>query len=109
MDKTIRKNVSGFTNNSEVPDQPAFVSDRWQPDWPDYTITIAWPQTPPDLLSIPANQLKQLMLQARAYDPRAIEIFTTLKTTIQKPTLANQLSQYIFMVMQSLSLPKKQT
>ena len=84
MDKTIRKNVSGFTNNSEVPDQPAFVSNRWQPDWPDYTITIAWPQTPPDLLSIPANQLKQLMLQARTYDPRAIEIFTTLAMPIAK-------------------------
>ena len=84
MDKTISKNVSGFTNNSEVPDQPAFVSNRWQPDWPDYTITIAWPQTPPDLLSIPANQLKQLMLQARAYDPRAIEIFTTLAMPIAK-------------------------
>ena len=84
MDKTISKNVSGFTNHSAVPDQPAFVSNRWQPDWPDYTITIAWPQTPPDLLSIPANQLKQLMLQARAYDPRAIEIFTTLAMPIAK-------------------------
>ena len=84
MDKTIRKNVSGFTNNSEASSQPAFDSNRWQPDWPDYTIDIAWPQTPPDLLSIPANQLKQLMLQARAYDPRAIEIFTTLAMPIVK-------------------------
>ena len=84
MDKTISKNVSGFTNNSEASSQPAFVSNRWQPDWPDYTIAIAWPQTPPDLLSIPANQLKQLMLQARAYDPRAIEIFTTLAMPIVK-------------------------
>ena len=48
MDKTISKNVSGFTNNSEASDRPAFVSNRWQPDWPDYTIAIAWPQTPPD-------------------------------------------------------------
>jgi len=84
MDKTISKNVSGFTNNSEASDQPAFVSNRWQPDRPDYTIAIDWPQTPPDLLSIPANQLKQLMLQARAYDPRAIEIFTTLAMPIAK-------------------------
>ena len=84
MDKTISKNVSGFTNHSMVPDQPAFVSNHWQPSWPNCTIAIAWPQTPPDLLSIPANQLKQLMLQARAYDPMAIEIFTTLAMPIVK-------------------------
>ena len=84
MDKTISKTVSGFTNNSAVPDQPAFVSNRWQPDRPDYTIAIAWPQTPPDLLTIPADQLKQLMRQARTYDPRAIEIFTTLAMPIVK-------------------------
>ncbi|MEE5994914.1 MAG: hypothetical protein V3G42_17070, partial [Oscillospiraceae bacterium] len=84
MDKTISKNVSGFTNHSAVPDQPAFVSNHWQPGWPDCATAIAWPQTPPDLLSIPANQLKQLMLQARAYDPRAIEIFTTLAMPIAK-------------------------
>ena len=84
MDKTISKNVSGFTNHSTVPDQPAFISNHWQPGWPDCATDIAWPQTPPDLLSIPANQLKQLMLQARAYDPRAIEIFTTLAMPIAK-------------------------
>ena len=50
MDKTISKNVSGFTNHSMVPDQPAFVSNHWQPGWPDCTTAIAWPQTPPDFL-----------------------------------------------------------
>lgn len=84
MDKTISKNVSGFTSNSMVHDQPAFVSNRWQPSQPDCITAIAWPQTPPDLLSIPANQLKQLMMQARAYDPRAIEIFATLAMPIAK-------------------------
>lgn len=84
MKKTSSTDLSEFTNNSMIAGQSAFVSTHWQPRQPDCITAIAWPQKPPDLLSIPADQLKQLMRQARNYDPRAIEIFTTLAMPIAK-------------------------
>ena len=65
MEELPNTNVSEFTGNI-----PAFVM-------PDFT-AIAWQRGQPDLMSIPYRQLKQLMLQARKYDPRAIEAFCNL-------------------------------
>lgn len=83
MKKTSSTDLSELTNNSMIAGQPVFAGTHWQPRQPDFT-AIPWQHGQPDLLSIPANQLKQLMLQARAYDPRAIEIFTTLALPIAK-------------------------
>ena len=81
MKKTSSTELSGLKNNSPIAGQPAFVSTHWQHSQPAFA-DIPWQHGKPNLLSIPPSQWKQLMLQARNYDPRAIETFTTLALPI---------------------------
>ena len=71
METITCKKVSGPTNNYPILTQPDFAA-------------IAWQQEAPDLMTMPYSQLKQLMQRAREYDPRAIELFSTLAEPIVK-------------------------
>ena len=83
MEKQTNIALPGFTNSSTISEKPAFPSLLWQPGDPG-SLNVPWPRRHPALLSIPWTQLKQLMLQARTYDPRAIETFTELTLPIAK-------------------------
>ena len=83
MEKVSSIDLSEFSNSYNLSGCPAFASKRWQHGRPD-SINAPWPRSQPDLLSVSGRQLKQLMLQARKYDPRAIEIFTTWAIPIVK-------------------------
>ena len=83
MEKVSNTDLSESSTSSSVSEHPAFASLRWQHNRPG-SLDASWPRSQPDLLSIPPDQLKQLMLQARKYDPRAIESFARLAIPIAK-------------------------
>lgn len=83
MEKHTSTALPGFTNNSSLSEKAAFPSLLWQHSHP-HSVNAPWPRSRPALLTIPRTQLKQLMLQARKYDPRAIETFTELALPIAK-------------------------
>lgn len=83
MDKTPDTDLSELKNDRMIPGRAASSGMLRQHDQPDFN-AIPWPDKQPDLLSVPPDQLKHLMLQARKYDPRAIETFAKLAMPISK-------------------------